>query len=85
LEATGRFPRLVENIVMQDYPIGSFKKGAPVFDDTKEFVVVTRDGDVRTARFSRSFDYGNMIFSDCSHPAQNAFCGRENIVLHREA
>ena len=65
--------------------ITDFIKGAPAFDAYQEYIVVLKTGDIRRARFSPTFDYANMLFTDCTNPLQNAFCGHETILLHHKA
>lgn len=67
------------------YDVHNFKKGAPAFKTSTEYIVIIRSGEIRKARFSPTFDFANMLFTDCTHPMQNAFCGYETILFHCES
>lgn len=58
----------------------------PRYDDVRQFEVMIR-GHVRTVERignrSQSFSPGILLFTDCSHPAQNVICDEQMITAWR--
>lgn len=61
----------------------SWLSGQPVFKDGAEFEVMLDDGSIRQCKRYPSIDYGNLFFTDCTHPAQNAYCSNNAIKAWR--
>jgi hypothetical protein len=57
--------------------------GKPGYIPGAEFDVLLNDGTTRTCKRISSLDWSNLFYTDCTHPAQNAFCADTNIKSWR--
>ena len=61
----------------------NWNDGIPPHSENTEFVVRLVDGSERCVRRMPTLDLSNLFFTDCTHPAQNAYCADSMISAWR--
>lgn len=57
-------------------------EGRPPLIPNAQFEVWTTRGDVRLVH-RQNGGFGSMLYDDCTHPAQNAYCGENEVMAWR--
>lgn len=63
--------------------VAEWSEGVPRLIDGAVFDVRLKDGQQRQCRRIPTLDWSSLFFTDCTHPAQNAYCADSLITSWR--